>query len=150
MSTLLEIAFHTRTKPEEILEFFTTDEWNQETEQALFHKLHELICLLRPHANHLIIKCKAEVAHPESLSFLLKKSLNKPVGINTQKLSKREAEILGLIMQGLTNPEIAKRLFISIETVKSHRRHILIKTGARNTAALVTYYHHTFFDNQNL
>jgi DNA-binding NarL/FixJ family response regulator len=52
-------------------------------------------------------------------------------------------------MQGLTKPEIAERLFISTETVKPHRGHILTKTGARNPAALVTYYHQTFFDNQD-
>ncbi len=149
MSTLLEIALHTRTKPEETLEFFTTDEWNQDSEQALFHKLHELICLLRPYANHLVIKCQAEVSSPENIVLLLKKSLKKTAEINTLKLSKRETEILGLIMQGLTNPEIAERLFISTETVKSHRGHILTKTGARNTAALVTYYHQTFFDKQD-
>ncbi len=53
---------------------------------------------------------------------------------------------IGLIMQGFTNNEIAEKLFISYETVKSHRKHILLKTGAKNTAALINYYHQTFFD----
>ena len=52
-------------------------------------------------------------------------------------LSKREKEVLRLIFDGCTNKEIASKLFISFETVKSHRKHILTKTGSKNTAALV-------------
>lgn len=52
-------------------------------------------------------------------------------------LSKREIEVLNLMIDGLTNKEIANRLFISLETVKSHRKHILEKTGSRNTAAIM-------------
>ena len=52
-------------------------------------------------------------------------------------LSKREKEVLRLIFDGCTNKEIANKLFISFETVKSHRKHILSKTGSKNTAALV-------------
>ena len=51
-------------------------------------------------------------------------------------LSKREKEVLRMMFDGLTNKEIAQRLFISYETVKSHRKHILVKTGSKNTAAL--------------
>ena len=51
-------------------------------------------------------------------------------------LSRREKEVLHLIFDGLTNKEIASRLFISFETVKSHRKNILQKTGSKNTAAL--------------
>ncbi|MFZ0456799.1 MAG: helix-turn-helix transcriptional regulator, partial [Ignavibacteriaceae bacterium] len=61
-------------------------------------------------------------------------------------LSVREIEVLGLIMLGYTTKEIADKLFISYETVKSHRKNILEKTGAKNTASLINYYHHTFFD----
>jgi DNA-binding CsgD family transcriptional regulator len=55
-------------------------------------------------------------------------------------------EVLGLIMQGLTNQEIADKLFISFETVRSHRKNILLKTGSKNTASLINYYHQTFSD----
>ena len=51
-------------------------------------------------------------------------------------LSKREKEVLRMMFDGLTNKEIAKKLFISFETVKSHRKNILLKTGSKNTAAL--------------
>ena len=139
----------THSELEEKLNFFQDEEWSQDTEQALFHRLHELVCLLRPHAQRLLIQCKAEVTDPQHVAFLLKKTLSNPPEINTQKLSKREVEVLGHIMQGLTNPEIAEKLYISTETVKSHRRHILTKTGAKNTAALITYYHQTFFDTES-
>lgn len=52
-------------------------------------------------------------------------------------LSKREKEILQLILNELTTNEIAEKLFISFGTVETHRRNMLIKTGARNTAGLV-------------
>lgn len=52
-------------------------------------------------------------------------------------LSRREKEILGLIIDEYTTHEIAEKLFISFGTVETHRRNMLIKTGARNTAGLV-------------
>ena len=54
-------------------------------------------------------------------------------------LSKREIEVLELICKGLSNDEIADKLFISKETVKGHRKNILAKTECCNTAALVMF-----------
>ena len=54
-------------------------------------------------------------------------------------LSEREAQVLVLVCQGLTNEEIAERLYISKRTVDKHRANILDKTGCRNTANLVVY-----------
>jgi DNA-binding NarL/FixJ family response regulator len=54
-------------------------------------------------------------------------------------LTQREQEILGLIAQGLTNPEIADRLFVSTLTVKSHINRIFAKTGSRDRAAAIGY-----------
>lgn len=53
------------------------------------------------------------------------------------KLSRREKEVLRLIMDECTTQEIAEKLFISFGTVETHRRNMLIKTGARNTVGLV-------------
>jgi DNA-binding NarL/FixJ family response regulator len=47
-------------------------------------------------------------------------------------LSLREQEVLQLVAAGLKNAEIAERLFLSTETVKTHVRHIFDKLGARN------------------
>jgi len=54
-------------------------------------------------------------------------------------LTVREIEVLKLIVKEKTNPEIADILFISIRTVDAHRRNLLEKTGAKNTAGLVKY-----------
>jgi DNA-binding NarL/FixJ family response regulator len=54
-------------------------------------------------------------------------------------LTQREAEILALIAQGLTNPEIAERLFLSNHTVKTHISRIFAKTGSRDRAAAIGY-----------
>lgn len=54
-------------------------------------------------------------------------------------LTSRELDILELILQEFTNQEIADKLFISVRTVDAHRRNLLEKTGARNTAGLVKF-----------
>ena len=54
-----------------------------------------------------------------------------------QEISDREVEVLQLISQGLTNQEIASKLFLSHHTTESHRRNLMEKLDARNTAELV-------------
>jgi DNA-binding CsgD family transcriptional regulator len=61
-------------------------------------------------------------------------------------LTQREAEILGLIALGLTNPEIAQRLFLSSHTVKTHINRIFAKTGSRDRAAAIGYAHRHHLD----
>jgi DNA-binding NarL/FixJ family response regulator len=53
------------------------------------------------------------------------------------KISRREKEVLQLIIDECTTQEIAARLFLSEKTVESHRAALLAKLGARNTAGLV-------------
>jgi DNA-binding NarL/FixJ family response regulator len=52
-------------------------------------------------------------------------------------LTRREKEVLELIAEGMTNNEIAKKLFISVTTVDTHRKNLLAKMEARNTASLI-------------
>jgi DNA-binding NarL/FixJ family response regulator len=52
-------------------------------------------------------------------------------------LTKREKEILVLITDGLSNKEIADRLYISLRTVETHRFNLIQKLDAKNTAALI-------------
>lgn len=56
---------------------------------------------------------------------------------NLAVLTKREKEILGLIAEGLTNNQIAEKLFISQLTVDSHRKNLLTKLNVNNTASLI-------------
>ncbi|HRQ41602.1 MAG TPA: response regulator transcription factor [Chloroflexota bacterium] len=55
-----------------------------------------------------------------------------------ESLTDREIEVLGLLAQGLTNKDIAQRLFLSVRTIEAHLRHIYSKLGmaSRTEAAL--------------
>jgi DNA-binding NarL/FixJ family response regulator len=52
-------------------------------------------------------------------------------------LTRREKEVLVLIAEGLTNHEIGEKLFISTTTVDTHRKNLLAKFEAKNTATLI-------------
>ena len=52
-------------------------------------------------------------------------------------LNEREREVLGLLVQGLSNKEIAERLFVSVATVKYHVRVLFSKLGANSRAEAV-------------
>lgn len=54
-----------------------------------------------------------------------------------EKITRREKEILQLIVEEMTTDEIAEKLFISNSTVVSHRKSLLRKLQAKNTAGLV-------------
>ena len=54
-------------------------------------------------------------------------------------LSKRELEVLQLIVHDLSNQEIADKLYISIRTVETHKQNLISKTGTNNVAGLVVY-----------
>lgn len=68
----------------------------------------------------------------KEISDNLKKNATQPIS-----LSRREIEVLKLIATGLTNKEIAEKLFISPLTVDSHRKNLIAKLDVRNTASLV-------------
>jgi len=58
---------------------------------------------------------------------------------NDLEFSSREIEVLQLIAEGLTNLEMADKLFISKRTVEGHRQSLLDKTESRNTAKLIRF-----------
>src|ERR1700730_17288306 len=62
-----------------------------------------------------------------------------PVEGSPVSLSRRELEIAGLVAQGLTNREIAGRLFISERTVDGHLEHVREKLGVNSRAQIAAW-----------
>lgn len=72
------------------------------------------------------------------LSFDAAMALRKPdTDTKTPIITRREKEVLELIADGLTNNEIAQKLFISSTTVDTHRKNLLAKFEAKNIASLI-------------
>lgn len=74
---------------------------------------------------------KSFMSHEAALTLRNIEEDNLPV------LTHREKEVLQLIATGLTNQEIADKLFISNTTVETHRKNLLQKFGAKNVAVLI-------------
>lgn len=55
------------------------------------------------------------------------------------QITSREMEVLQLVSQGLTNQEIADRLFISKRTVDGHKNNLIVKTGSKNIVELLKF-----------
>lgn len=130
----------------EEIKFYEAEEWSVDSEKQFLAKIKDIFAISRGLSKSFQVSITIDTPEVKEVSFLIQRKVNTTIEINNQKLSIREIEVLGLIMQGLTNNEIAEKLFISYETVKSHRKNILEKTGAKNTASLINYYHQTFFE----
>lgn len=69
---------------------------------------------------------------------LIAKAMNQPEGKGfIPRLTRREQEVLELIVTELTTQEIAEQLSISVSTVETHRKHLIAKLGARNVVGMV-------------
>ena len=73
------------------------------------------------------------------LSSIIRKSKSQAKEAKPSKLTAREKEIITLVVEGLTNKEIAEKLFISIRTVDSHKNNIMQKLNLRSTVEMVKY-----------
>ncbi|MEI8046459.1 MAG: response regulator transcription factor [Bacteroidota bacterium] len=89
---------------------------------------------------------RGEEYFAESISNVILKSYIKKVKSNSHDeennenlLSKREIEVLKLFAEGMTNQEIADKLFISIRTVESHKNHIMARLELKTTVDLVKF-----------
>ncbi len=72
-------------------------------------------------------------------SYVKKIKAEDDINSKDNSLSIRETEILKLFVEGLSNAEIADKLFISVRTVESHKNHIMQKMGFKSTVEMVKY-----------
>lgn len=95
--------------------------------------------LLKDASKQEIIMALREVSKgKEYVSYSVAEALKKKMP-NDQLpvLTKREKQILEFIAEGLTNHEIAAKLFLNSTTIDSHRKNMLTKFNVKNTAALI-------------
>lgn len=71
--------------------------------------------------------------------LLAKQGVRKKESNIVKGLTTRETEVMQLVANGISNKEIAEKLFISVRTVETHKTHILDKLGLKNTAELIHY-----------
>ncbi|HEY0868257.1 MAG TPA: response regulator transcription factor [Fimbriimonas sp.] len=79
-----------------------------------------------------------ELASDEVVRAVLGPAVRTSVSTGWDELSDREKEVARLAITGMSNPEIARELMISINTVKTHLASVLYKLGARNRTELAT------------
>ena len=78
----------------------------------------------------------------EIQKIIIRSMMQKSNSIDVPKLntlSKREVQLLKLIVEGRTNKEIADELFISVRTVESHKNHIMVKLELKNQVELIKF-----------
>jgi DNA-binding NarL/FixJ family response regulator len=76
-------------------------------------------------------------------SYIAKRAVggNAPAATDAARMSKREREVIDLIAEGLSNKEIARRLHIATDTVKSHVHNILEKLALHNRLQIAAHAH---------
>ncbi|HMI80049.1 MAG TPA: hypothetical protein VK484_14715 [Ferruginibacter sp.] len=84
------------------INFFEAGDWNMDSEKELLLKMQDLLSVVRHIGTTCDIKISIEVKDIPAALFLINKKTSSHLVINNQKLSIREIEVLGLIMQGLT------------------------------------------------
>lgn len=82
---------------------------------------------------------------PASTRRVIERFATYGAGTTIPELTEREGDVLRLLARGLSNGEIALRLYVSVETVKSHVASILMKLGVRDrTQAVIVAYESGF------
>lgn len=94
-----------------------------------------LKCVKTLHQGNVYI---CEYAKEQMVNFLSNDN-KKYTRCNKEPITKREMEVLKLVCDGLSSKDIADKLFISVNTVETHRKRILMKLNVKNTVGVVKY-----------
>ena len=92
--------------------------------------LYDLTFNIYDNSNHILSVLKKQLEQKQNVDSNVSES---------EILSDRETQVLLQLIKGLTNKEIAEILNISVHTVISHRKNIMLKTGIRSQAGLALY-----------
>ena len=115
---------------------------------STFNERSYISQMIQNGADGFLVKSASKEEIETAISSVLdgKMHLSSDAGISTSEqkelknqptLTSREKEILTLISEGFTNPQIAEKLFISLYTVETHRKNLLSKFNTNNTASLI-------------
>lgn len=96
----------------------------------------EFIKAIKTLSNNEIYVC--EYAKEMMINFISEEQQKQKYNFK-DPLTKREMEILKLICNGLSSKDICQQLFISINTVETHRKRILMKLNVKNSVGVVKY-----------
>ncbi len=104
-----------------------------------------LIAMIRKEEKGRLSFDYSEILYYEDSKYVLEKKLRNKVGSQKdeepdhKELSPRELTILKQVVLGLTHQEIADKLFLSVHTVNTHRKHINKKLGIKTVSGLSVY-----------
>ena len=91
-----------------------------------------LVACMRAGADD-IVQCKEGNGIAENISAALR--LRRPL----ERLTGRQLEVLRLVAEGLTTPQIAQRLKLSVKTIETHRSEVMKRLGVHDVVSLVRY-----------
>ena len=129
----------------EEIKFYEAEEWSVDSEKQFLAKIKDIFAISRGLSKSFQVSITIDTPEVKEVSFLIQRKVNTTIEINNQKLSIREIEVLGLIMQGLTNNEIAEKLSISLSTVKTHLKNSYSKLQVQNkTEAINKHFGHNY------
>lgn len=92
-----------------------------------------------PYTDDVTLSFVDESATGDQLPYTVVVERSQAKSPKRQVFTLRELEILGLIAKGITSKEIADRLYLSLDTVKNHRKNMIRKAGCRNIAEVLNF-----------